>query len=572
MRLSRLFGRTLREMPAGAEMVSHQLLLRAGFIRPLAPGIFSYLPLGWRTLRRIERVLREEMDRLGGQEVHLPLASPAGPEQRTRLREGVGPEPARFCDRTNCLPVAMMAASLVRQEVQSYRDLPCMIYQIRARFRDGPRPRGGLINALEFIVKDALSCHADLADLDAFYQQMYAAYERIFTRCGLEVLVAEADIGKAGDIASHEFIVLNDRGEDTLILCPACGYAANREWAAFGKGQAMGGPLAEVKEVATPGCKTIAQVAQYLGVSTERTLKAVFYTSDRTGRVIFVVIRGDLEVNETKLSRVLAGEAMHPATEEELKAAGIVAGYASPVGLSGPYVVADDSINIGVNFVAGANREGYHLIGVNYPRDFDVDVLADIALAKDGRPCLRCGRPLKERRGIEVGHLYRLGPRYSERVGVTFLDRQGRKQPVIIGSYSIGLGRLMAAIVEQHHDEKGIIWPPSVAPYQIHLLSLGRDNAVGNWTEKLYEELRAAGYEVLYDDRPESAGVKFNDADLIGLPLRLTLGRRTLAQGAVEWKLRRSEKRELVPLENLKERLEEFWGPKERPAAVSPRR
>lgn len=569
MRLSKLFGRTLREVPAGAEMVSHQLLLRAGFIRPLAPGIFSYLPLGWRTLRKIEHILREEMDRIGGQEVHLPLVSPAELWQRTGLREDVGPELARSRDRTNRPLMTMtyeeMAASLVCQEVRSYRDLPCMIYQIRTEFRDEPRPRGGLIRARELIMKDACSCHADLADLNAFYQQMYAAYERIFTRCELEVLGVEAEAGMMGDVTSHEFMVLNDQGEDTLILCPACGYAANREWAVFDKGQAVGDPLAEVEEVATPGCKTIAQVAQYLGVPTERTLKAVLYTSDRTGRVIFVVIRGDLEVSEAKLGHVLAGEVVHPATEEELDAAGIIAGYASPVGLSGSYVVADDSITIGANFVAGANREGYHLIGVNYPRDFDVDVLADIALAEGGRPCLHCGEPLEEQRGIEVGHLFKLGIRYSERVGATFLDRQGRAQPIFMGSYGIGLGRLLATIVEQHHDEKGIIWPSSVAPYQIHLLSLGRDEAVSDRAEALYEELQATGYEVLYDDRPESAGVKFNDADLIGLPLRLTISPRTLAQEAVEWKSRRSERRELVPLESLEERLEKFWDKKGTP-------
>jgi len=562
LRLSKLFGRTLREVPAEAEMISHQLLLRAGFIRPLAAGIFSYLPLGWRALRKIERILREEMDHIGGQEVLLPVVHPAELWQRTGRRGEIGPELAHFRDRTDRdLVLAMtheeVVADLLRQEVRSYRDLPRMIYQIQTKFRDEPRSRGGLIRVREFTMKDAYSCHADFADLEAFYPQMYAAYERIFSRCRLEVLAVEADTGMMGGATSHEFMVLNDRGEDTLILCPPCGYAANGEQAVFDKGQPADGPLARMEEVATPGCKTIAQVADYLGVPTRQTLKAVFYTSERTGQVIFVVIRGDLEVNETKLGHVLKGEAVHPATEEELDRAGIVAGYASPVGLSGLRVVADDSITTGVNFVAGANREGYHLTGVNCPRDFEVDVLADIALAQGGGACAHCGKQLEERRGIEVGHLFKLGTRYSEKLGATFLDSQGRAQSVVMGSYGIGLGRLLAAIVEQHHDDQGIVWPLSVAPYHIHLLSLGKEEAVTAQAEALYEELLAGGYEVLYDDRSESAGVKFNDADLIGLPLRLTVTQRTLAQGAVEWKLRRCAERELVPLDALMDRLEE---------------
>ena len=568
MRLSRLFGRTLREVPAEAEMISHQLLLRAGFIRPLAAGIFSYLPLGWRVLRKVERILREEMDRIGGQEVHLPVVHPAELWQRTGRWEEIGPEMAHFRDRTDRdLVLAMtheeVVADLVRQEVRSYRDLPCMIYQIQTKFRDELRSRGGLIRVREFTMKDAYSCHTDFADLDAFYPQMYAAYERIFSRCGLEVLTVEADTGMMGGAVSHEFMVLNDRGEDTLILCPSCGYAANREQAFFDKGQPTDTPLARVEEVATPGCKTIAQVADYLGVPTQQTLKAVFYTSDRTGQVIIVMIRGDLEVMRSKLGRVLDGEAVHPATEEELDVAGIVAGYASPVGLSGLRVVADDSITTGANFVAGANQEGYHLTGINYPRDFEVDVLADIALAQGGQACAHCKGLLEERRGIEVGHLFKLGTRYSEKLGATFLNKAGQAQPVVMGSYGIGLGRLLAAIVEQYHDGQGIVWPLSVAPYHIHLLSLGQEGAVIAQAEALYQGLLAAGHEVLYDDRHESAGVKFHDADLIGLPLRLTVSRRTLAQDAVEWKLRRYGERELVPLDALPDRLEELLASEE---------
>ena len=513
------------------------------------------------------------MESIGCQEVHLPVVHPADLWQRTGRWEEIGPELARFSDRTGRhLVLAMtheeVVADLVRQEVQSYRDLPCMIYQIQTKFRDEARSRGGLIRVREFTMKDAYSCHTDFDDLDGFYLRIYAAYERIFARCGLEVLAVEADTGMMGGAASHEFMVLNDQGEDTLILCPTCGYAANRESAIadhfdqMNTGQPVDNPQAKVVEVATPGCKTIAQVADFLGVPTRQTLKAVFYASDCGGQVVCVMIRGDLEVNETKLDHVLEGEVMHPATEEELDAAGVVAGYASPVGLSGVRVVADNSIVAGGNFVAGANREGYHMTGVNYPRDFEVDMLADIALAQGGRPCAHCGGLLEERRGIEVGHLFKLGTRYSDKLGTTFLDGEGQAQPVVMGSYGIGLGRLLAAVAEQHHDAQGAIWPLSLTPYHIHLLSLGRDEAVLAQAEGLYSELLDTGYEVLYDDRSESAGVKFNDADLIGLPLRLTVSRRTVAQNAVEWKSRSHEEKILVPLAGLLDGLEELFGQK----------
>jgi len=564
LRLSKLFGRTLREAPAKAELMSHQLLLRAGFIRPLTTGIYSYLPLGCRALHKIEHILRQEMDGMGGQEVYVPVVRSPGLGQRTGQPEDVGPEDVHFGDQADRGLVLTMtheevAARLVRQELRSYRDLPCMIYQIHTKFRDERRPRAGLMRIREFTMKDAYSCHADFADLDAFYHQMYAAYERIFARCELEILAVEANTEMMAGSASHEFMVLNDQGEDALILCPGCGYAANREQAAFDKGEPADVPLARAEEVATPGCTTIAQVADYLGVSRRQTLKAVLYTSDRTGQVTIVVIRGDLEVSQAKLGHVLGADAVHPATGQELDAARILPGYASPLGLKGVRVVADDSLTTGVNFVAGANREGYHVTGVNYPRDFEVDVLADIALAQGGHTCAHCGSLLEERRGMAVGHLFKLGTRYSEKVGATFLDSQGRARLVVMGSYGILLGRLLAAIVEQHHDGLGIVWPLSVAPYHIHLLSLGGDEPVEAQAEVLYERLLRAGYEVLYDDRRESAGVEFNDADLIGLPLRLTVSRRTQAQRAVEWKLRSQKERELVALEDLRAKLEEIF-------------
>jgi prolyl-tRNA synthetase len=434
--------------------------------------------------------------------------------------------------------------------------LPITIYHIQAKFRDEPRSRGGLIRTREFTMKDAYSCHASEEDMDQFYPSMYRAYVNIFRRCGLGTVAVEADSGMMGGSASHEFMVLSDAGEDTLIRCSSCDYQANAERATFAKSvYEQDGEELPIEEVATPDCKTIQELADYLGVATHQTLKAVFYAT--WSQIIFAIIRGDLEVNETKLANALgAPPDLHVATEEELAEAGIVAGYASPVGLSGVKVVADDSIQMGVNLVAGANREGYHCKNVNYPRDFSVDILTDIALARAGDTCPKCGGTLTATRAIEVGHLFNLGTKYSEGVGATFLDKDGQAKPIVMGSYGIGTGRLMAAVIEQNHDEKGIIWPVSIAPYHVHLLALGTDAKVVEKAGELYADLQAKGYEVLYDDRNESAGVKFNDADLIGIPLRLTVSARNLKQNGVEAKLRGEEKAEVVLFERLYERID----------------
>lgn len=554
MRLSKLFGRTLREVPAEAELVSHQLLLRAGMIRQLAAGIYSYLPLGWRVVRRLEQIMREEMDAIGGQEILMPVVHPAEVWQATGRYQAPTPGPAlvRFRDRWgHDLVMAMtheeVIADLLKSEIFSYRQLPFMVYHIQTKFRDEPRPRGGLIRVREFLMKDAYSCHPDQASLDAFYPRMYEAYVTIFRRCHLDHVAVEADTGMMGGPISHEFMVLANVGEDTLIRCEGCAYSANVERAEFRKGEARPEEPLPLQAVPTPGATTIDAVAAFLGVPTSRTLKVVFYTTAE-GEVIFAIIRGDLSINETKLANLLDGTVLRPASEEELGERGIVAGYASPVGLKGIRVIADDSVLGGANWVAGANREGYHYVNVNYPRDFQGDIVADIALARAGLPCPRCAELLREARGIEVGHLFKLGTRYSEAVGATFLDQKGDSLPIVMGSYGIGAGRLMAAIVEQHHDDKGILWPPSVAPFQAHLVSLGLDRPeVGDAAEALYAELEQDGLEVLYDDRAESAGVKFNDADLIGIPLRLTVSPRTLKAGSVEAKLRWKAESTLVP-------------------------
>jgi len=561
MRLSRLFGRTLREVPSDAELISHQLSIRAGLIRQIGAGIYSYMPLGWRVMKKIEQIMREEMDAVGFQDMMMPVVHPAELWQSTHRWYEIGDALLRFKDRTGHDMVLAMTheevvVELLRREVNSYRQLPVLVYHIQTKFRDEPRSRGGLIRVREFTMKDAYSAHASWADIDAFYPQVYQAYTNIFRRCGLQTLAVQADSGIMGGSASHEFMAVSPQGEDTLITCERCGYAANAERAVFVKPDVPKTPEKPAEMVATPGCKTIEEVANFLNTTPQHTMKAVFYATG--GQVLFVVIRGDLEVNETKLSNALgAPPDLHVADAEELKLAGIVAGYASPVGLNGFRVIADESIQMGNNFVAGANKEGYHLINVNYPRDFSVDVMTDIALAREGDTCAQCGGTLKVSRGIEVGHLFKLGTKYSDAVGATFLDQDGQAKPLIMGSYGIGVGRLMAAVIEQHHDDKGIIWPVSIAPYHIHIVSLGTDKPeVVEQAESLYADLQAKGYEVLYDDRNESAGVKFNDADLIGIPLRLTVSARNVQDGLVEAKCRWSDRRETASLEQLYQKID----------------
>ena len=558
MRMSKRFGRTLRETPADAEMISHQLLLRAGMIRPLGAGIYTYMPLGWRVVRKIEQILREEMDAIGGQELLMPVVHPAEVWQASGRWNLVDDTLLRFQDRTGHDMVLAMTheevvADLLRREVDSYRQLPLMVYHIQTKFRDERRPRGGLIRVREFMMKDAYSVHADSDDIDAYYPHMIQAYHNVFARCGVSPIAVEADSGAMGGTGSHEFILLNEGGEDTVVLCDACDYAANTERATFVKPGQEKAPLRPVGEVATPGCETIEEVARFVGVPTSQTLKAVFFaTEEENPQLIFAVIRGDLEVNEVKLSNALGGLALRAAEEEEIRAVGAVPGYASPMGVHGARVIADDSVHLGSNFVAGANREGYHLTGVNYGRDFTAEIVVDIALAGDGDRCPRCQGTLRVKRGIELGHCFKLGTRYTERTHITYQDANGQEKPMVMGSYGIGVGRLMSAIVEEHHDEYGILWPASVAPYTVHLVSLASEGIVAERAEMLYQRLTEAGVGVLYDDRPDlSAGVKFNDADLIGCPLRLTMSRRSLKKGGVEVKPRNSGEREVIPLDGV---------------------
>jgi prolyl-tRNA synthetase len=569
MRFSKLFGKTLRQAPAEADSVSHQLLLRAGMIAQEAAGIYSYLPLGWRVLRKIEKIIREEMDKAGGQELMLPVLQPFELWQQSGRDVSFGKSLFTLTDRKeHTLALGPtheeVITDIVHRYVQSYRELPLLLYQIQTKFRDEPRPRGGLLRVREFIMKDLYSFDADESGLDESYQKTCQAYKNIYARLCLPALMIEADSGAIGGKDSHEFMVLGENGEDEVIYCSNCGYAANTEKAQFIKtaepvqavsrglesSEGAASNLLALEEIATPEMKTIEEVADFVGVSTSKTLKAVFYFAD--GEFIFAVIRGDLEVNETKLRNALKCSELRLATEDEVDEAELVAGFASPIGVKGVKVVADDSITSGFNFIVGANKTGYHFRNANYPRDFRVDLVADIALAQSGDSCSKCGGELSSSRGIEVGHVFKLGTFISERFGAYFLYSDGTSRPIVMGSYGIGLGRLLAAIVEQSHDGQGIIWPLSVAPYQVHLCPLSLDkSAIPLTAEKIYQELQSEGIEVLFDDRDDSPGVKFNDADLLGIPLRLTLSPRTLQSQSVEVKWRMEKEAQLMPLENL---------------------
>ncbi len=561
MRFTDLFTRTLRDAPADAELPSHRLAVRAGLIRPVAAGSLALMPLGWRVMERLMTILRQEMDALGAQEVRLPLVQPAEIWQASGRWETFGPVLQRFeseAGRAFALGPTHeeLVAALAAREIDSYRQLPQLLYQIQTKYRNEPRPRGGLIRLREFTMKDAYSLDADADGMRAQYERMVATYRRIFARVGLDVMVAEADSGAMGGAVSQEFLLPHPQGEDSFVACPACGYAANLEAATFRLAAPETAPLAPVRKVATPGCTTIQQVAAFLGVPEAQTLKAVFFMHTLPGgaeRFVFVVIRGDLEVNEVKLLRALGGGTLRPAEEAEIRATGAVPGYASPLGLGKDVlVVADQSVQAGANFVAGANDDGYHLTGVNVPRDFVPGLLTDIALAYDGAGCPRCAEgTLRLGRAIELGHCFALGTFYSEALGVHYLDEHGVTRPVWMGSYGIGLERLMAAIIETHHDEYGICWPAAVAPFDVHIVTIGGDAETLTAAQAVYRNLREAGFAVLLDDRNDSAGVKFADADLIGAPVRLTVSKKALAAGGVEVKRRTAPERVIVPLTAL---------------------
>jgi prolyl-tRNA synthetase len=592
MRMSRAFFQTLRDAPADAELASHKLLLRAGFIQPLGAGIYSYLPLARRSMDKIEAIIREEMNAIGGQEITMPVAQPADLWQQSGRWDAAYPELVHWQDRAGRdMTLAMtheeVVTDLAKRQISSYRQLPQLVYHLQTKFRDEPRPRGGLIRVREFTMKDSYSLDADEAGLERQYEAHRAAYHRIFQRCGLEVITVSADVGIMGGKDSVEFITLTPAGEDTLLLCAACGYAANREVATFRKPAPPDEAPLPVEKVATPHCKTIAELAAFLRVPESRTAKAVFFVAEGGGKerkrrkegepeaagadssgtpsvslafpsfpspfLLFAITRGDMEVNETKLRQAAGVTALRPATEEEIRAVGAEPGYGSPVGVQGALVVVDDLVAASANLVSGANEEGYHLLNVTCGRDYQPDLVADIVSARQGDPCTLCDALLRSERGIEVGNIFKLLTRYSETMGALYDDPQGFKRPIVMGSYGIGVGRLLATVAETHHDDYGLRWPASIAPFHVHLVLLAKKapQAV-EVADRLYTELWAAGIEVLYDDREEpSPGVKFNDADLLGLPLRITVSARSLEQGGVELKRRSRDERQVVPLDSL---------------------
>ncbi len=568
MRLSQLFNLTLREAPAEAEVTSHQFLVRAGFIRQLAAGIFTIMPLGRRTLDKIENILREEMNAIGGQEMTMPVVHPADIWKETQRWYQIGSEMGRFKDKNNRDMVLAMTheevvADLVRKDIRSYRQLPRLIYHIQTKWRDDPRPRAGLIRVREFTMKDSYSLDADWEGLDRQYRNHYQAYFNIFHRCDLPVIAVKSDVGMMGGRMAHEYMYLTPIGEDTLILCANCGYSANRQIALSKKTPPPPEAPLPIEKVSTPNAKTIEALADFLKIPKSKTAKAVFMVAtipaenEEKEVFVFAVVRGDMELNETKLVNTLKAKELRPATEEEIIAVGAVPGYASPVGLKDTLVVVDDLIPQSPNLVAGANQEGYHLINTNYGRDYQANIIADITAVQDGDACIHCGHPVRTVRGVEVGNIFKLGTRYSDAMGCTFLDKDGVEKPVIMGSYGIGSGRLMACIVEEHHDDNGIIWPITVAPYQVHLVSLGTQTnpQIQLAADKLYDQLIENGFEVLYDDREESPGVKFMDADLIGIPIRITISERSLQKDSVEFKRRDQLEKRFVNLTEIHETI-----------------
>ena len=569
MRMSKLFYQTLREAPADADFVSHQLMVRAGLIRQVAAGIFDYMPLGLRVKKKIEAIMREEMDAIEGQEIVMPVVQPASLWKRTGRWYDIGDDLARLTDRNGRELVLGMTHEEVITElaagvINSYRQLPVMLYQIQTKFRDEPRPRGGLIRVREFTMKDGYSFHADISSLDSYYPLVYQAYFNIFGRAGLEVIAVESDTGMMGGTMAHEFMALTEVGEDTLILCEECGYQANRQVATFVKPEDEAHTNEEalpLEEVATPDVNTIAALADFLDIPESRTAKALFLvaTIEEEGQekeqFVFAIVRGDMDLNETKLTNALKARNLRPAQVEEIRAIGAEPGYGSPVGIRREKVllVVDDLIARSPNLVAGANRAGWHLRNVNCGRDYQPDLTVDLVAAAAGHSCPNCQAPLNAVRGVEVGNIFKLGTKYSEAMDAEFLDDDGGNAPMVMGCYGIGSGRLMASVIESNNDENGIVWPMTIAPYQLYLVSLAtrRTPEVTETAEKIYAQLHDAGIEVLFDDRDERAGVKFNDADLLGIPVRLTIGARGVKNGVAELKLRRGDEIQEVPLDDI---------------------
>lgn len=555
MRLSQLLGSRYKERPAEATLASHIFLLRGGYIRQVANGIYSLLPPGLRVARKIEQIIREEMNRVGGQEVLMPVVMPRELWEESGRYQSVGAELVRFSDRTGHGMVLGMTheeavVHLCRNEINSHAQLPFMVYQIQTKFRDEPRSRGGLIRVREFTMKDAYSFHASQQDLEQYYRECYRAYHRIFARVGIpEVVAVESDTGMMGGQVAHEFMLLTDVGEDTIVACDGSDYLANLE-VACGRIEAFPEAPLPLEKVHTPNCRTIEEVAGFLGVPAHKTAKVVFYDRDADGKAVMVVLRGDRDVNEAKLAKVLQAAPV-PAGEHRIRAAGAEPGFASPMGLDPAEwrIVVDHTVRDSNNLVTGANEPDYHYKNFNLARDVPGLATVDVVQVQEGDLSPDGKGRLVFKRGIEVGNIFQLGRKYTESMGMTYNDENGKPCVPIMGCYGIGVGRLVSSVIEAHHDEFGPIWPVSVAPWHVHINALKLNNqAVRDAAERLYAELTAADIETLYDDRNLSAGVQFADADLLGVPFRLIVGERNLKSGQVEWKRRGEQVSGLLPL------------------------
>ncbi|HAG51930.1 MAG: proline--tRNA ligase [Deltaproteobacteria bacterium GWC2_42_51] len=588
MRFSQIFLPTLKESPSDAEVISHKLMTRAGMIRKVAAGIYNYLPLGLKVIRKVENIVREEMNRAGAQEVFMPMVIPSELWQESGRWNAYGKELLRIKDRHErdfCLGPTHeeVITDMVRREVRSYRELPRNLYQIQTKFRDEIRPRFGLMRGREFIMKDAYSFHATEEDAEREYQNMYDTYCRIFERCGLKFRAVEAETGAIGGKFSHEFMVLADTGEDAIASCNKCNYAANVEKAeikiqgsgvrglppqALNGGQKpapagfkQGSEEKPLEKVSTPGMKSVEEVSGFLRTTPQKLIKTLIYHSDKG--VVAALVRGDYEINESKLKKLLDAEWLNLADEETVRrTTNAPSGFAGPVGLN-ITMFADYSIQAVINGVTGANEADAHLINVNLNRDFKIDGFGDLRMVVSGDSCPRCADGnLEIFRGIEVGHVFKLGTKYSEAMNATFLNEKGQERPMIMGCYGIGIGRIAAASIEQNHDENGIIWPIPLAPFQAHLIPINvNDKATMDAAETVSKNLTDAGLDVLMDDRDERAGIKFNDADLIGIPVRLTIGSKTLKEGSVELKMRKSPEINLIKLDKVVEKISAIMRP-----------
>lgn len=564
MRVTQLLENTRREAPSGADIVSYGIMEKAGYIRQLSSGIFIYMHLAWRSLRKIEQIIREEMDRIGGVEMNMPVVHPADPWKQTGRYDAIDDSLVRFKDRAGRDMVLAMTheeivALITAHEVNSYKHLPRLIYQMQTKFRDELRSRGGLVRVREFVMKDSYSMDATQEGLQKQYEAHYDAYYRIFARLGLPIVSILSDVGMMGGSLAHEYMYVTEIGEDTIFICPGCGYKANKEVAGF-RNTKEKTPLSgkAIEKIATPGVESIEDLSRSLGLDADKFGKTMFYVAelgDGSKKLVATIIRGDLDVNTVKLTNKLKAKEIRSASAAEMTAAGAAPGFASPLNLSPEkiLVIADQSIVDSGELVIGANESGYHVKYAVYGRDFKAEIEADIASAYDGAPCIKCGTPMGAKRAVEAGNIFQLGTKYSLGLNAMFTDTNGERKPVIMGSYGIGVGRALACVAQEHHDNDGLKLPVTVAPYQVALIAIGNEAEIGA-AEKFYADCKAAGVEVLFDDRDTKTagpGIKFKDADLRGIPVRVTISEKSMKNGGAEIKLRGSQDMRIVPVENV---------------------